>query len=88
MSLTFTLTEELLEAALMQPNPTPALKRAIQAKFKRDNGFDYTPKQILVSSGGKQSFFNLAQALLNPGDEVIIPEPFYANYNGFACAAG
>ena len=59
---------------------TASLKKAIIAKFKRDNGFDYTPKQILVSSGGKQSFFNLAQALLNPGDEVIIPAPYWVSY--------
>ena len=59
---------------------TASLKQAIIAKFKRDNGFDYTPKQVLVSSGGKQSFFNLAQALLNPGDEVIIPAPYWVSY--------
>jgi aspartate aminotransferase len=51
---------------------TPSLKAAIIAKFKRDNSLDYTPKQILVSCGGKQSFFNLVQAYINPGDEVII----------------
>ena len=59
---------------------TAGLKKAIIAKFKRDNGFDYSPKQILVSSGGKQSFFNLAQALLNSGDEVIIPAPYWVSY--------
>jgi aspartate aminotransferase len=59
---------------------TPALKQAIIAKFKRDNGFDYAPEQILVSCGGKQSFYNLAQALLNPGDEVIIPAPYWVSY--------
>ena len=59
---------------------TASLKQAIIAKFKRDNGFDYTPKQVLVSSGGKQSFFTLAQALLNPGDEVIIPAPYWVSY--------
>ena len=59
---------------------TAGLKKAIIAKFKRDNGFDYAPKQILVSCGGKQSFFNLAQALLNPGDEVIIPAPYWVSY--------
>ena len=55
---------------------TPELKKAIIAKFSRDNGLEYAPEQILVSCGGKQSFFNLAQALLNPGDEVIIPAPY------------
>ena len=59
---------------------TPALKRAVIAKFRRDNGLDYAPNQILVSCGGKQSFFNLCQALLNPGDEVIIPAPYWVSY--------
>lgn len=59
---------------------TPGLKKAIQKKFKNDNGLDYDLKQILVSCGGKQSFFNLAQALLNPGDEVIIPAPYWVSY--------
>ena len=58
----------------------PSLKQAIIAKFKRDNGLDYTPKQILVSCGGKQSFFNLALAVINPGDEVIIPAPYWVSY--------
>tara|TARA_Y100000589_G_scaffold320039_1_gene349445 strand:- start:5851 stop:7035 length:1185 start_codon:yes stop_codon:yes gene_type:complete len=59
---------------------TPALKKAIIAKFKRDNGLEYEANQILVSSGGKQSFFNLALAILNPGDEVIIPAPYWVSY--------
>ncbi len=59
---------------------TPGLKKAIIAKFHRDNGLDYTPEQILVSCGGKQSFFNLCQALLNSGDEVIIPAPYWVSY--------
>ena len=59
---------------------TPSLKSAIISKFKRDNGFDYTAKQILVSCGGKQSFFNLALATLNSGDEVIIPAPYWVSY--------
>jgi aspartate aminotransferase len=58
----------------------PSLKTAIIAKFKRDNGLDYTPEQILVSCGGKQSFYNLCQALLNAGDEVIIPAPYWVSY--------
>ncbi|MCK5872609.1 MAG: pyridoxal phosphate-dependent aminotransferase, partial [Methylococcales bacterium] len=58
----------------------PSLKHAIIDKFKRDNGFDYHAKQILVSCGGKQSFYNLAQALLNRGDEVIIPAPYWVSY--------
>ncbi|MDO8413841.1 MAG: pyridoxal phosphate-dependent aminotransferase [Gallionellaceae bacterium] len=59
---------------------TPSLKQAVIAKFKRDNGLDYTAKQILVSCGGKQSFFNLALAVINPGDEVVIPAPYWVSY--------
>lgn len=56
------------------------LKQAIINKFKNDNGLEYNPKQILVSCGGKQSSFNLTQALLNAGDEVIIPAPYWVSY--------
>jgi aspartate aminotransferase len=59
---------------------TPELKTAIINKFRRDNGLTYTPDQILVSCGGKQSFYNLVMALLNPGDEVIIPAPYWVSY--------
>ncbi len=59
---------------------TPALKQAIIEKFERDNGLSYEPNQILVSCGGKQSFFNLSLALLNKGDEVIIPAPYWVSY--------
>ncbi|TBW54612.1 pyridoxal phosphate-dependent aminotransferase [Marinobacter halodurans] len=59
---------------------TPGLKKAIIEKFKRDNGLEYEANQILVSSGGKQSFFNLALATLNPGDEAIIPAPYWVSY--------
>lgn len=59
---------------------TAELKQAVIAKFARDNGFDYKPNQILVSVGGKQSFYNLAQALLSNGDEVIIPAPYWVSY--------
>jgi len=59
---------------------TASLKAAIIAKFKRDNRLDYTAKQILVSCGGKQSFFNLALATINPGDEVIITAPYWVSY--------
>lgn len=67
---------------------TADLKLAIQAKFKRDNGIDYEMNQILVSSGGKQSFYNLCQALLNDGDEVIIPAPYWVSYPDMALLAG
>ncbi|VAX14610.1 Aspartate aminotransferase [hydrothermal vent metagenome] len=59
---------------------TLELKQAIIDKFKRDNDLDYNPEQVLVSCGGKQSFYNLVQALLNPGDEVIIPAPYWVSY--------
>jgi aspartate aminotransferase len=67
---------------------TPSLKKAIVEKFQRENGFTYKPEQILVSCGGKQSFFNLAQALLDPGDEVIIPSPYWVSYPDMALLAG
>ena len=59
---------------------TPELKKAIIDKFKRDNNIDFAPNEILVSVGGKQSFFNLAQAFINAGDEVIIPAPYWVSY--------
>ncbi|PIY07121.1 MAG: aspartate aminotransferase, partial [Gallionellales bacterium CG_4_10_14_3_um_filter_54_96] len=59
---------------------TPSLKKAVIAKFKRDNNLTYTAKQILVSCGGKQSFFNLSLAVIDPGDEVIIPAPYWVSY--------
>lgn len=59
---------------------TADLKQAIIKKFARDNGLTYQPNQILVSCGGKQSFFNLAQAYLESGDEVIIPAPYWVSY--------
>ncbi|MEW7976152.1 MAG: pyridoxal phosphate-dependent aminotransferase [Candidatus Sedimenticola endophacoides] len=66
---------------------TPGLKRAIIDKFKRDNGFDYAPEEILVSCGGKQSFYNLAQATLDEGDEVVIPVPYWVSYPDMAILA-
>jgi aspartate aminotransferase len=56
------------------------LKEAVQSKFKRDNDLEYSLKQILVSVGGKQSCYNLCQAFLNTGDEVIIPAPYWVSY--------
>jgi aspartate aminotransferase len=67
---------------------TPGLKQAIIEKFKRDNGFDYKPEEILVSCGGKQSFYNLAQAVLDPGDEVVIPAPYWVSYPDMVLLAG
>lgn len=59
---------------------TAELKQAVIKKFSRDNGLDYQANQILVSVGGKQSFFNLTQAILDEGDEVIIPAPYWVSY--------
>jgi aspartate aminotransferase len=59
---------------------TPALKAAICAKFKRENGLDYKPEQITVGTGGKQVLYNALMATLEPGDEVIIPAPYWVSY--------
>ena len=67
---------------------TPSLKRAVIEKFRRENHLEYQPNQVLVSCGGKQSFFNLCQALLNPGDEVIIPAPYWVSYPEIVAIAG
>lgn len=60
------------------------LKEAICTKFKRDNGLDYEPNQIVVSTGAKQSIANVAQVLLNPGDEVLLPAPYWVSYSAIA----
>ena len=67
---------------------TPALKKAIVEKFKRDNGLEYAANQVLVSVGGKQSFYNLCQAYINDGDEVIIPAPYWVSYPDMTILAG
>ncbi len=56
------------------------LKEAICRKFKRDNGLEYKPSQIVVSTGAKQSLYNIAQVMLNDGDEVILPAPYWVSY--------
>lgn len=66
---------------------TPELKAAVIAKFQAENGLTYAQDQILVSCGGKQSFFNLAQAILDPGDEVVIPAPYWVSYPDIALLA-
>jgi len=66
----------------------PGLKKAIVAKFKNENGFDYTEKEVIVGVGGKQCIFNLALAVLNPGDEVIVPAPYWVSYADIALVAG
>ncbi|MFT7329995.1 MAG: aspartate aminotransferase, partial [Roseivirga sp.] len=57
------------------------LKDAICLKFKRDNNVEYAPNQIVVSTGAKQSIANVAQVLLNPGDEVLLPAPYWVSYS-------
>lgn len=64
------------------------LKQAICAKLKRDNGLDYEPKQVSVSSGGKQVLYNALIATCNPGDEVIIPAPYWVSYPDMVLLAG
>jgi aspartate aminotransferase len=59
---------------------TPELRKAIAAKFKRDNDLDYKPEEIIVGTGGKQVLYNAIMATVNPGDEVIIPAPYWVSY--------
>ncbi len=58
----------------------PELRAAVCGKFKRDNGLDYEPADVLVSCGAKHSLFNMVVALLNPGDEVLVPSPYWVSY--------
>ena len=67
---------------------TAELKRAICDKFARENGLDYTPDQVSVASGGKQILFNALMATVNPGDEVIIPAPYWVSYPDIVALAG
>ena len=64
------------------------LREAISAKFLRDNGLEYKPEQIVVSTGGKQALYQVVQVLVNPGDEVIIPTPYWVSYKEFVRLAG
>ena len=66
---------------------TPELKAAIRAKFERENGLDYALDQITVSNGGKQVLYNAFMATLNPGDEVIVPAPYWVSYPDMAVLA-
>jgi len=65
----------------------PGLKKAIVDKFKRENGFEYTVNEVIVGVGGKQCIFNLALAVLDAGDEVIIPAPYWVSYADIAIVA-
>ncbi len=66
----------------------PELKKAIVEKFKRDNNLEYTTGEVIVNCGGKHSFYNLMQVLLNPGDEVIVPAPYWVSYPPMITLAG
>ncbi len=70
------------------PDGIPELKQAICDKLKRDNGLDYTPKQVSVGTGGKQILYNALMATLNPGDEVVIPAPYWVSYPDMVLLAG
>ncbi|MEP3298539.1 MAG: pyridoxal phosphate-dependent aminotransferase [Pseudoruegeria sp.] len=70
------------------PDGIPELKQAICDKFKRDNALEYTPKQISISTGGKQVLYNALMATLNPGDEVIVPAPYWVSYPDMVRLAG
>lgn len=65
----------------------PGLKKAIVAKFKKENGFEYSEKEVIVGVGGKQCIFNLALAVLNPGDEVVTAAPYWVSYADIAMVA-
>ncbi|GAB1582549.1 pyridoxal phosphate-dependent aminotransferase [Phyllobacterium phragmitis] len=66
----------------------PELRLAIAAKFKRENGLDYKPEQTIVGTGGKQILFNALMATLNPGDEVVIPAPYWVSYPEMVALCG
>ena len=67
---------------------TPRIRKAIVDKFKRDNGLDYTMDQVVVSTGAKQSLANVVLSLVDPGDEVILPAPFWVSYEEIVKVAG
>lgn len=70
------------------PDGIPELKQAICDKFARENGLSYTPAQINVGAGGKQTLYNALMATLNPGDEVVIPAPYWVSYPDMVLLAG
>src|SRR2546421_879500 len=71
-----------------QVDGIPELKAAIARKFRRENGLDYEPSQISVGTGGKQVLYNALMATLNPGDEVIIPAPYWVSYPDIVLLGG
>jgi aspartate aminotransferase len=82
---------EALQAGFTKYTPSsgiPELRAAISDKFRRDNGLDYKPSEIIVSNGAKQSCFNAVMAVCGPGDEVIIPAPYWLSYPEMVRLAG
>ena len=67
---------------------TPEIKEAIIAKMKRDHDLDYRPSQVVVSSGGKNSLYNLVQAVIDTGDEAVVPAPYWVSYTDIVLLAG
>ncbi len=76
------------ETRYTPPDGLPELKRAVAAKFRRENGLDVGPEHVIVSTGGKQVLFNALLATLDPGDEVLIPAPCWVSYPDIALFAG
>ena len=76
------------ETKYTAPDGIPELKRAICDKFRRENGLDYTPEQVMVSTGGKQVIFNALVGTLNPGDEVLVPAPYWVSYPDMVLLGG
>jgi aspartate aminotransferase len=76
------------ETRYTAPEGMPELRRAVCAKFSRENSLSYEPEQIIVSTGGKQVLFNALLATIDPGDEVIIPAPYWVSYPDIVRLAG
>jgi aspartate aminotransferase len=79
--------KKALDEGFTKYSPVPGLlsfRKAICEKFKRDNNLDFTPEQIVVSTGAKQTIANIFLCTLNPGDEVVLPAPFWVSYAGLA----
>ncbi|MBA3324238.1 MAG: pyridoxal phosphate-dependent aminotransferase [Rhodobacteraceae bacterium] len=76
------------ETKYTAPEGIPELRAAICAKFARENGLDYAPDQVIVTTGGKQALYNALMATLNPGDEVIVPAPYWVSYPDMVRLAG
>jgi aspartate aminotransferase len=70
------------------PSGLPALRQAVADKLKRENGLDYKPEQVIISVGAKQALYNLIRVLVDPGDEVLIPGPYWVTYPAHVTMAG